>query len=188
MIQFKEKVPAFDYWRLFSSNDGGFSKEECEKIKSLFKNEQIAQVGEGEVNDSLRKTKIHWENYSHDSHWIFERLGQAIAGANFHYWSLAITGMDEALQIGKYNEGSFYNWHTDNGGKQFAYRKLSAVCLLTDPAEFEGGDLEIKLGGKVQKEQGAIVVFPSHFAHRVTPIFKGERMSLVSWISGPPLR
>ena len=66
-------------------------------------------------------------------------------------------------------------------------RKLSAVLLLTDPSEFEGGELQIFTSNQprtVPLKKGSIVFFPSFFLHRVTEVTKGNRQTLVLWIGG----
>jgi len=89
----------------------------------------------------------------------------------------------------------FYNWHTDNNftNEGFIDRKLSIVIQLTDPSEYEGGVFEFRKGKDFEKveglhKKGSVLVFPSFLEHRVTPVIKGERNSLVSWIEGPHFR
>ncbi len=51
----------------------------------------------------------------------------------------------------------------------------------------EGGDLELWYGGgviQIPKNKGLTVIFPSFSMHRVTPITKGTRKSLVLWLGG----
>ena len=90
--------------------------------------------------------------------------------------------MDE----GSEDEG-YYDWHVDMGpGK--ANRKLSLVCQLSDPSEYEGGELQIHTGQihTVEKKKGLVVIFPSYLLHCVTPVTSGKRQTLVLWIEGPP--
>ena len=77
-------------------------------------------------------------------------------------------------------------------------RKLSAILSLNDASEYEGGGLEFYNGNPTLKESdriidckeikkaGTLVVFPSHLYHRVKPITKGNRYSLVIWSCGKP--
>jgi PKHD-type hydroxylase len=65
------------------------------------------------------------------------------------------------------------------------------VVQLTDPDEYEGGELELCLGGEpfvVPREQGTLITFPSYVLHRVKPTTKGTRHSLVGWVTGRPFR
>ena len=80
-----------------------------------------------------------------------------------------------------------YGWHVDGGGGGPS-RKLSLVLQLTDPSQYEGGNLEIMTSSnpeQVRKQRGIIAAFPSYVMHQVTPVTKGSRQSLVAWISGP---
>ena len=82
-------------------------------------------------------------------------------------------------------------------------RKLSVTCQLTDGSEYEGGELEFDfrdydpnirdeskhlIKAKEVLPKGSIVVFPSHVWHRVKPVKKGTRYSLVLWNLGYPFK
>ena len=94
------------------------------------------------------------------------------------------------VQLTKYSEqGSFYDWHQDghilfksrNGHPQ---RKLSCTILLKEAEE--GGVFDTRVGTHgYNHKPGSIIVFPSFLEHMVTPIIKGERISIVSWTCGP---
>jgi PKHD-type hydroxylase len=67
------------------------------------------------------------------------------------------------------------------------------MCLmLGDPAEFEGGDLEVMAGSAapvtLEQRQGRAWFFPSYILHRVTPVTQGTRRSVVVWAGGPSFR
>jgi PKHD-type hydroxylase len=82
-----------------------------------------------------------------------------------------------------------YNWHQDFGTG--VSRKLSNVVQLSDPSEYEGGNLQIMTNSGVQrirKKRGLAVAFPSFTFHTVTPVTAGTRQSLVAWVSGAPFR
>jgi predicted 2-oxoglutarate/Fe(II)-dependent dioxygenase YbiX len=70
---------------------------------------------------------------------------------------------------------------------------------LSDPNTFEGGELEFYNGGRPIEEQndktgeqikkdlksrGTIAVFDSRDWHRVKPVVKGVRYSIVCWATG----
>ena len=82
-------------------------------------------------------------------------------------------------------------------------RKVSATCQLTDISEYEGGELEFDtrsyspekrdedkhvISPKELLSKGSIVVFPSFVWHRVKPVKKGIRYSLVLWNLGYPFK
>lgn len=89
------------------------------------------------------------------------------------------------------NENGKYDWHCDTfWANPTAYdRKISVVMQLSDPSEYEGGDFEIdshyaQLPKEEIRAKGTVIVFPSFLHHRVTPVTKGTRRSLVSWVEG----
>ena len=59
-------------------------------------------------------------------------------------------------------------------------------------SNFEGGDFEMvgegERGGVPRLEEGSVIVFPSFIEHRVTPVTKGIRYSLVAWFVGQPFK
>ncbi len=101
--------------------------------------------------------------------------------------------MAEQLQYTVYEtaEGGHYDWHVDHATVTPVPRKLSLVLQLSDPADYEGCDLELRSSAHIEtapRERGAVILFPSYALHRVSAITAGRRVSLVSWISGPFLR
>jgi PKHD-type hydroxylase len=70
-------------------------------------------------------------------------------------------------------------------------RKLSFTLVLSDTKTFKGGDLEFDTGGPyvaAEQKRGRIIAFPSFVKHRVTPIKKGVRKSVVWWVLGPKFK
>jgi len=100
--------------------------------------------------------------------------------------------LTEPAQYTHYPVGGFYEWHTDNdvvGKNEPPVRKISMTLLLSSPEEFEGGELELMDNKKVAKlKQGQAVFFASFIPHRVKPVTRGERKSLVMWFGGPSFR
>lgn len=94
----------------------------------------------------------------------------------------------EPLQLAVYEEGDFYDWHQDLGHGDAANRKLSATIQLSPADAYEGGELELwGAAGRHQvadRTQGTITMFPSYMLHRVRPVTRGVRRSLVAWAIG----
>ena len=94
----------------------------------------------------------------------------------------------------KYHEGGNYNWHCDYGVAPFkgSVRKLSMSVHLTDPKEYEGGELNLinysNYPIMVNNNLGSTIVFDSKIPHKVWPVTWGERIVLVGWANGPKLR
>jgi PKHD-type hydroxylase len=90
------------------------------------------------------------------------------------------------------NKKGYYAWHKDNNffTDGFFDRKLTFILQLTDAKDYTGGKFEIDLNGEILHPEGfdrkgSILVFPAFYRHRVTPVTKGIRKSLVSWMEGP---
>ena len=113
--------------------------------------------------------------------------------ANRCNWEYDLTYLN-GLQITDYDKDGHYTWHSDYGTSddQRYTRKLSATLLVTDPSEYEGGELEfIDYHNNLlrsPKEKGTLIIFDSRVPHRVTPVLKGKRTSVVAWMLGPKLR
>ena len=113
---------------------------------------------------------------------------------NKENWNLSLDGAGE-YQLTHYASGGSGAYHThidlSMDGGSAAKRKLSFVVQLSDPTDYAGGELRLEhVGGPDRRQirrQGSIIVFPSWVPHSVTPLMRGERWSLVAWLSGPPL-
>jgi PKHD-type hydroxylase len=189
----KLKEASLDKWYWFNDS---FTAEEFAKIEFLqasleFRQGDIAK----EEKDLLtyRKSKVKWlTQQMPEAKWIYEKLMGLVSEANDELWRFEITDIFDNIQYTVYEAGGgHYDWHMDIGCNTASRRKISITIQLSDPDEYEGGDLEFMIGKDVQKvsrEKGCTIVFPSYFMHRVTPVTKGTRKSIVLWISGPPFR
>jgi PKHD-type hydroxylase len=174
--------------------EGALSKEFC---RASLEQVDWATSGQGtvvkehEIVDSAqRRTDVVWQD-------IMQPLG-CIARAYIDVanqaagWGYSLS-IQEQTQLGRYksSDNGYYDWHMDAATPQNGMqRKLSISILLSDPSEFEGGELQFKglEDRKILTKQGSIVVFPSFVEHRVTPVTKGDRYSAVTWASGPSFR
>jgi len=133
--------------------------------------------------------------------WLNHLLHSLLTKANFEAgWKFDIEQI-EVIQFTKYKLNQFYDWHTDCSenltqninGRQL-HRKISMVVSLNDSSEYKGGEFQIQTVKTpthiidVLKEAGSVIVFPSYIHHRVTPVLKGERYSLVAWFLGPAFK
>jgi PKHD-type hydroxylase len=173
-----------------------FTPDECQHIIRSFaanlKKAEVGATGGQKVVPEIRRSEVSWIEYSSFSDWVFARLkAVADAAVRDYFPTLDLRGYTEPLQLTKYvaQEKGHYDWHKDFGGGEMVRRKLSQVVLLSDPKDFEGGQLEMSsLGLVTELQQGTVISFPSYEEHRVLPVTKGERWSLVAWISGPRFR
>ena len=179
---------------MFYTWDKPLTKEECEFLISDCSSGECHNAKTGNDLDPLitrpeiRKTKIKWVD---SSKLISHAMSGYVSEANNNYFKYELTH-NQTIQFAEYVGGDHYTWHTDAGkDEDNVCRKLSTVILLSDPNDFEGGDFEIFYGDKVEKpfsRQGSVVVMDSRDWHRVTPVTKGVRYSLVMWTMGPKFR
>ena len=150
---------------------------------------------------TYRISDVSWisDQWVYDTIWPFMLEANQKAGWSYHIKAA------ESMQITRYRKGGFYKFHADgNGDHLSAYnnpqnafmhghvRKLSMTTLLSE--SYEGGEFQFASYGKEEckistpefSKVGSIVVFPSAMEHRVAPVTKGIRHSLVTWFVGPP--
>ena len=212
-----------NYYYYFSS---ALSSKFCDEIieYALSQPKTIARIGgfdkeklsDDEIKNMQKKRKsdLIWL----DDKWIYKEIHPWIheankcAGWNFDWdWS-------EACQFTQYGVDQYYGWHCDSWNEPYQrkqnddgtwpgdhgkIRKLSVTISLSEPTDYEGGNLEFDFRNstdlewqqyKTTKEckeirpRGSIVVFPSFVWHRVKPVTKGKRYSLVIWNLGYPFR
>lgn len=178
----------------FVTWDNGFSPEELDlidKIASL-RTPEDGTIYKGGVDEGVRTSKVTWIEHNQDSAWLYDRLAYILTRLNGQFFKYDMFGFNEHLQYTVYEgdtEGH-YTWHLDTGNDD-SPRKLSLVLQLSEPEDYEGGDLELLVGPdplKVDKKRGLIAVFPSFRLHRVTPVTKGKRKTLVVWACGPAFK
>lgn len=184
-------IEPFAWW------EGAFTNQELDWLQDkAVRAEQQAQVGgnpQGEDLARVRRSKVSWLNKNQDTAWVFEKLSDIVSSLNAQYFRLDLTGFGEPIQLTNYDQADhgMYGWHQDYGGKLAPSRKLSIVLQLTDPAQYEGGNLQIMTGSEphvIRKQRGLIAAFPSYQVHQVTPVTQGSRQSLVAWITGPAFK
>ena len=187
-------------WKSYcvTTNNPMFSPKQCQMIIEAGRAQpkENASVGAGQKGGSTVDTKTRTSHIS----WIpfkkmpemykdIEKIMKITNSNHFGFEGMQIT---EVAQYTEYPEGGFYDWHIDNHVNcqyEPPVRKISMTCLLSPENEFKGGDLElIKEGQAVKLKQGQAVFFASFIRHRVAPVTKGIRRSLVMWFGGPAFK
>ena len=177
----------------YYSFDSAFSEQELEWISNLQKcySFETASTIAGDTTE-FRKSKIKWMHHDGQSAWVYDRIRDLSIEANNAIWKFNLHSIIDSIQYTEYYEGGgHYGWHTDIGPGSINHRKISITIQLSDPNEYEGGDLEMWSDGNFQtmpKQKGAAVLFPSFLLHRVTPVTKVTRKSLVLWVGGSPYK
>ena len=142
------------------------------------------------VYEDYRSCEIHYPKKSS----VFFRVGKKIFNnINKKYYRYDLRDVIE-FQLIKYHIGGNYNWHIDYGvapDRRFV-RKLSMTIQLSDPSNYEGGELQLVNYANnlvmMEKYLGRVLVFDAKIPHKVWPVTWGQRISLVGWANGPRLR
>ncbi len=159
-----------------------------------------AEIGE------RRRTQIAWVRED----WVYDLVEPWAYRANREAgWNLDVERM-QSLQFGIYGEGGHYDWHYDQTGRPYSakdevapefhglLRKISFSIALNAPEDYDGGHFELEVGlpddpqrierPNPERTRGTMLIFPSFLPHRVTPVTRGVRYSLVGWLCGKPWR
>lgn len=177
--------------------DGAFNDEELKAIIDYCDSvgtEQGSTFGAKTPEDieKHRVSNVKFHERNEKTAWIFDKLNFIIQAANEQFYNFHLNGYAN-FQYTTYDPNGRYDWHTDMAfGEKFGTdaepRKLSLSLALND--DFEGGEFQINNGKEetavtVPMHKGRVVLFPSFMIHRVTPVTKGVRKSLVVWVLGP---
>ena len=187
LTDYSKPRPPFCWW------GNAFTAEQLDYLQGLAAGAtDDGQVGGAQVAHEVRRSQVRWLKSCPDHDWVFQKLAHVVSSLNAEHYRFDLTGFGEQLQLTNYDSSQLgkYDWHQDFG-TDGPSRKLSVVVQLSDPAQYEGGNLEIMTTGnpqRVEKRRGLITVFPSYTLHRVTPVTEGNRQSLVAWITGPEFR
>ena len=169
-----------------------------------------SRVNEPENAEGVRKSSNAWID---SSNWVGGFVWHYIMRANRENFMYDIEGIDtNEIQYTEYQKGEYYDWHiddnigrcmindrvltsADNHGESIAIlngeyiRKLSFSIQLSDPEDYEGGELEFKVGKEesffAPNKKGTVIIFDSRTLHRVREVKSGVRKSLVGWVVGP---
>ena len=174
-----------------------FTPEQCQMIINAGRRQppQKAQVGMGKPGGGLdtnkRTTTISWLPFDEMKE-MYGDINKFIRRVNLNHFGFEDIQITEQAQFTEYPEGGFYDWHMDCDvamEHEPPVRKISMTLLLSHENEFEGGDLELMAPGKRAKlTQGHAVIFASFINHRVAPVTRGVRQSLVMWFGGKPFK
>jgi PKHD-type hydroxylase len=180
------------YWKFNKAIDS----KTCKKIIALGKGKWENGTVKGLPDKPTRISNIYWAT----DQWLYDLVFLYMTEANKRAgWNLDISGA-ESMQVTKYDVGSHYDYHMDGNGTGYynmpnnkffhnKTRKLSMSIMLNDG--YEGGEFKFQdVPGQISGEggRGDVIVFPSWQTHKVFPVKKGTRYSLVVWFLGPPLR
>ena len=166
-----------------------------EKIELNYKIE-LGTLKNNQTSLDVRNNKIAFINDMEGFRDLYVKVCALATSSNYQNFKLNIDRA-EPLQYtvysGENTGGEYYKKHRDYwpGGIVDFDRKLSIVIQLSDPSEYEGGDLILYESKDstitAKKEKGSAIAFTSWVEHEVTPVTKGVRKTLVAWFCGPKI-
>lgn len=144
----------------------GFANEDKKLFKNLTRKCQVSWISEGNTLDPIMQ---------HIVNVFFEEVKT--------HFNIPLSRV-EPIQYTDYDLFGHYKRHSDSGEGPASTRIMSASVQLSDPSDYWGGDLKMYFGKKPKvspKGQGIMTIFPSVTEHKVTPLWRGRRRSLVLW-------
>ena len=190
----------------YSETKPVFNQDELNSIISLSEHdmedatiEADRSLHEADKIKSHRSSSISWLKRDDTTEFIYSKVLQLIYMENINNnWNFEYDAIED-LQFTRYDKSQHYNWHSDQRSTAYIdeelygkIRKISFSIILND--DYEGGDFQFEVGAPYEEDRiitltpskGCAIVFPSFKFHRVTPVTKGVRYSLVGWICGKP--
>ena len=181
-----------------------FSSEKCDELIEKIKFTEQTCIGcvgseddegkplENQIMPEVRKTtewylreqkqnKFRPDVPNENWDWLGSKIKQIAELVNDKVYHFDIKDTDGELKLIEYTEGGFYTWHADFNPGMCSLRKLVSIVQLTDPSEYEGGEVQFAIQDEnkewysMNKLKGSITIFPSFISHRVTPVTKGKR-------------
>jgi len=168
-------------------------KNDAERLIALCNSAgEEGKLVRGALDPAIRRSHVAWVPQTPEYADLYAHIWRVGLGFNARYFDFDITGFDSTMQVARYDgsrEGG-YDWHTDFTTLTQA-RKLSLSVQLSASDDYEGGNLEFGIGQNpvaADRDFGVAIAFPSYIRHRVAPVTRGVRYSLVAWLSGPRFR
>ena len=194
-------IPKMPRWQGYvdTTTQPMFTPEQCKMIIDAGHQcePQKAKVGGGEAgkyDTKKRVTTISWIPFDKLPQ-MYRVIDNQLSIVNLNHFGFDDVKLTEPAQFTEYPKGGFYDWHMDLNafGEDGSHpiRKISMTCLLSDPKEFKGGDLlfgDLGNNKPLPLQQGHAIFFASFLRHKVAPVTKGIRRSLVMWFGGSPFR
>ncbi len=172
------------------------TSDQCDVLLALVQVHQMKDAGlvRGATAHQIRRAEIAWLDDIAQAGWVMDRMMAVVAQSNRENFAFDLSDFGESPQVARYGaeRAGHFDWHSDIGaGTWAAKRKLTIVVQLSDPADYQGGTLELRPDSNVAeapRSRGTAIIFPSFVLHRVTPVTLGTRWSLTLWSHGPAFR
>lgn len=170
------------------------TEDECVSLikeSNEWREGKTVKSGVSMINKDVRSVQISKYDLSDE---LLKKIFLTVFDLNTQTFRFHIEGFYnlDLPRIFKYSEDrkDHYTWHHDMMINDDMSRKLSFSIQLSDPADYDGGDLEFMptITDSNIKKRGAVILFPPYLTHRVSPITRGTRYVIVGWMQGPRFR
>ena len=195
-------IPRMPRWQSYvaQTTEPMFSPKQCQMIIDAGHScaPEQARVGggnDGKHDTKKRVTTISWIPFNKMPE-MYKQVENQLSIINLNHFGFDGVTLTEPAQFTEYPKKGFYDWHMDLNAfghtGEHPVRKISMTCLLSDPKDFTGGELMFSDAGGDKKpldlKQGQAIFFASFLRHKVAPVKKGIRQSMVMWFGGPPFK
>ena len=195
-------IPRMPRWQSYvaQTTDPMFTPKQCQMIIDAGHQcaPEQARVGggkDGQYDTKKRVTTISWIPFNKMPE-MYKQVENQLSIINLNHFGFDGVTLTEPAQFTEYPKKGFYDWHMDLNAfgvsGEHPVRKISMTCLLSDPKDFTGGELMFSDVGGDKKpldlKQGQAIFFASFLRHKVAPVKKGIRRSMVMWFGGPPFK
>ena len=195
-------IPRMPRWQSYvaQTTEPMFTPKQCQMIIDAGHScaPEQAKVGggkDGQYDTKKRVTTISWIPFDKMPE-MYKQVENQLSIINLNHFGFDGVTLTEPAQFTEYPKKGFYDWHMDlnafGASGEHPVRKISMTCLLSDPKDFTGGELMFSDAGGDKKpldlKQGQAIFFASFLRHKVAPVKKGIRRSMVMWFGGPPFK
>lgn len=182
-----------------------YTKEQCSEIYEFAKTHK-SFLYEDEYSKELMKSASVFLVETEDIQHKLKRFFDVVKEVNEEYFGFKVFSYHPpSVNVNTYDAiipriGSEddwfkvvgYDYHRDHVPcGRASDMKLTAILNIS-PDEYTGGDFDIFLGKDVTipqiHEPGTMLIFPSHFYHRVGRMISGRRVTISCWFTGPNWR
>ena len=161
-----------------------FTTEECQQILNLSRLKDSTTLSHA---DKIIKILSLQKNTT--TTWILKRIWEIALKTNKMYYDFDISTISESFLL-ECSKNSVFNWRTDIGKGSASTRKISIVLFLSDRVAYEGGQLSFRILEEydeikeIPQIQGNLLLFPSYLPYKITPVTRGIKYVLNTWVNG----
>jgi PKHD-type hydroxylase len=183
--------------------DDFLTEKRCDELLKMFNTSEQYKAtvagtykgsGSDVVNESVRKVqevRFSEDIVLSDGFNLNKNLMMASEMANRLFFNFDISNQLSNIRMLRYEDTGKYDWHLDIGNEETSVRKITAIVQLSDENDYEGGNFEFSMTDETgentavgSRKKGSLILFPSYLGHRVSPLTRGIRYSVLTWMLG----